>query len=75
MLLLFDLRKKQVMNISEVIIMLSTAIQSMQKIFPETSFFGNQIINDEIKLSMMNLFGDHLEHGVKEIFGEVKHQA
>lgn len=55
--------------------MLSTAIQSMQKIFPETSFFGNQIINDEIKLSMMNLFGDHLEHGVKEIFGEVKHQA
>jgi len=41
MLLLFDLRKKQSMNISEVIIMLSTAIQSMQKIFPETSFFGN----------------------------------
>jgi len=52
------------MNISEVIIMLSTAVQSMQKIFPETSFFGNQIINDEIKLAMMNLFGDYLEQGV-----------
>jgi hypothetical protein len=72
MLLLFDLRNKQQMNISEVIIMLSTAIQSMQKIFPETSFFGNQIINDEIKLAMMNLFGDFLEQGVLKIFGEAK---
>ena len=72
MLLLFDFRQQNSMNISEIIIMLQTSIQSMQKIYPETVLFKNQVINDEIKLSMMNLFGDKLEQGVIEQFGEVK---
>ena len=71
MLLLFDFREKNEINISEVIIMLTTAIHAMLKIYPETVLFKNQVINDEIKLSMMNLFGDRLEQGVLELFGEI----
>lgn len=44
----------------------------MQKIYPETVLFKNQVIADEIKLSMMNLFGDKLEQGVIDQFGEIK---
>jgi hypothetical protein len=54
------------MNISEIIIMLQTSIQCMQKIYPEIVLFKNQIINEEIKLAMMNLFGERLEQGVLE---------
>ena len=51
--------------------MLTTAVHAMQKIYPETVLFKNSVINDEIKLSMMNLFGDRLEQGVLELFGEI----
>jgi hypothetical protein len=74
MLLLFDFRQQNSMNISEIIIMLQTAIQSMQKIYPESVLFRKETITDEIKLSMMNMFGDTLERGVLEQFGEVKKQ-
>jgi hypothetical protein len=72
MLLLFDFRGTNEVNISEVIIMLTTAVHAMQKIYPETVLFKNQVISDEIKLSMMNLFGDRLEQGVLDLFGEIQ---
>jgi hypothetical protein len=50
LLLLFDLRGKNSMNISEIIMMLQTAIQSLQKVFSQTVLFKNEIIMDEIKV-------------------------
>ena len=41
LLLLFDLRKQDSMNISEIIIMLRTTIQSQSKVFPSVVFFRN----------------------------------
>jgi hypothetical protein len=41
MLLLFDFRGTNEVNISEVIIMLTTAVHAMQKIYPETVLFKN----------------------------------
>lgn len=42
LLLLFDLRKSESMNISEIIIMLRTSILSLSKVFPSVAFFKNQ---------------------------------
>jgi len=42
LLLLFDLRKSESMNISEIIIMLRTSILSLSKVFPSVPFFKNQ---------------------------------
>jgi hypothetical protein len=72
MLLLFDFRQGRSMNITEVIIMLQTAIQAMQKIYPESVLFKNTMISDEIRFAMVRLFGTKLEERVLEIFGEVK---
>lgn len=64
LLLLFDLRGKNLMNISEIIMMHQTALQSLQKVFTNTALFKNEIIMDEIKVSMLKLFGDKLEAAV-----------
>ena len=52
--------------------MLQTAIQPMQKIYPESVLFKNTMISDEIRFAMVRLFGTKLEERVLEIFGEVK---
>jgi hypothetical protein len=49
------------MNISEIIMMLQTAIQSLQKVFSQTVLFKNETIMDEIKVQMLKLFGERLE--------------
>ena len=41
-----------------------TALQSLQKVFTNTALFKNEIIMDEIKVSMLKLFGDKLEAAV-----------
>ena len=61
MLLLFDLRKSNSMNISEVIIMLRTSILSLSKVFPNVQFFKSQHILNEIKQSMVSQFQLMLE--------------
>jgi hypothetical protein len=53
MLLLFDLRKSGSMNISEIIIMLRTALLSLSKVFPSTQLFKSSQVLNEIKLVMV----------------------
>ena len=69
MLLLFDLRNTNKMNISEVIIMLKTSLQALSKLFPTVSFFRNNSVLDEIKETSVALFKDTLEQGVAEMYG------
>lgn len=69
LLLLFDLRGKNSMNISEIIMMLQTAIQSLQKVFSQTGLFKNEIIMDEIKVQMLKLFGERLEQAMQQSSG------
>ena len=61
LLLLFDLRKSNSMNISELIIMLRTAILSLSKIFPNVQFFKSQHILNEIKQTMVLQFQSIIE--------------
>ena len=63
LLLLFDLRKSGSMNISEVIIMLRTALLSLSKVFPSTQLFKSSQVLNEIKLVMVQTFQTHLEAG------------
>ena len=72
LLLLFDLRKQTSMNISEVIIMLRTAMQSQSKVFPSVLFFRSQAVLNEIKDAMMGLFRDRLDAGVNDLLGARK---
>ena len=72
LLLLFDLRKETSMNISEVIILLKTAMQSQSKVFPTVLFFRNPAVLNEIKDAMMGLFRGRLDSGVNALLGARK---
>jgi len=53
------------MNISEIIIMAKTAVQSLQRVFPGVNLFQSKNIQEEIKTVIMNLFQTRIEDQLK----------
>ena len=66
MLILFDLREEQKMNVVEVMLMVRTILQAFSKVFPNIEFFRNVSIFDEIKPAIMELFQGKLEQKILE---------
>jgi hypothetical protein len=66
------MRGDSTMNISEVIIMLRTIIQSMGKVFPQANFFKDCEVLDEIKPAMFTIFQEYIE---KQISREKEGQS
>jgi hypothetical protein len=66
LLLLFDLRGDSTMNISEVIIMLKTIIQSMGKVYPQANFFKDIEVLEEVKPAMYMIFQEYINKGINK---------
>lgn len=62
MILLFTFREQQAMNVSEVIIMIKTAVQTLSKMFPGTPIGDLQmVLGEEVKETVLGLFGPKIE--------------
>lgn len=65
-LLLFDLRKKSSMNISEIIVMMQTCFGAVSKLTPGGHLFNKGNLLDRIRTTVMKLFGEQLQRQTGE---------
>lgn len=64
MLILFDLRDSNKVNVVEVMIMARTVMQGFAKMYPGVKFFQNQEILDEFRPAILSLFKDKIEEEI-----------
>lgn len=65
LLILFDLRGSNKMNVIEIMIMARTVFQGFSKVYPGIKFFQNHKVLDEIKPTIMDLFIVKIEEMIK----------
>ena len=61
MMILFDLREENKVNVVEVMLLARTVLQGFSKVYPNVKFFQNAEIIDEIKPSILKLFTAKIE--------------
>lgn len=65
MLILFDLRDNAKINVVEVMIMARTVMQGFAKMYPTVKFFKSQMVMDEIRPCILDLFAQRIEEEIK----------
>ena len=65
LLVLFDLRESNKMNVVEIMVMARTVMQGFSKLYPNVKFFQNKQIIDEIRPGVLALFTEKIEEEIQ----------